>query len=219
MPDATDAPTSGPAPRVPAFRGLLLDLDGTLADTMPSHYIAWCRALEPFGLTYDEQLFYDWGGRPDTKIAEDLAREQGVNVEPLVVAEAKRAAYMDLGPAHVRAIPATKALAEACRGVVPIAIATGGRRDVARAIVDTLGISDWFDAMVTADDVTEHKPAPETYLKAARAIGIDPGRCLAVEDTKTGLTAARAAGCTVIHVDDLPADPRKLLSNPASVLG
>lgn len=203
----TDAP---PDPAI-AFAGLILDLDGTLADTMPSHYIAWCKALEPYELTYPEDLFYQWGGKPDTRIAEDLATDQGVEIDVVKVAEAKRRAYFDLGPEHVKPLPRTLALAEACRGVVPMAIATGGRRNIALSILDTLGLRDWFDAVVTADDVTEHKPAPETYSNAAEAIGVPASRCLAVEDTEIGMAAARAAGCTVVHVEDLPEDPAELL--------
>ena len=178
---------------------------------MPSHYVAWCRALEPYGLEYPEDLFYQWGGKPDTRIAEDLAGDQGVEVDVLKVAEAKRRAYLELGPEHVKPLPRTLALAEACRGAVPMAIATGGRRNIALSILDTLGLRDWFDAVVTADDVTEHKPAPETYAKAAEAIGVPASRCLAVEDTEIGMAAARAAGCTVVHVDELPEDPAELL--------
>ena len=64
--------------------------------------------------------------------------------------------------------------------------------------------------------MTEHKPAPETYTKAAEAIAVPPGRCLAVEDTQIGMTAARDAGCTVVHVDDLPDDPAALLAAGAA---
>ena len=208
MPDPT------PDPAI-AFAGLILDLDGTLADTMPSHYIAWCRALEPYHLEYPEDLFYQWGGKPDTRIAEDLAAKQGVVVDVLKIAEAKRRAYFELGPEHVKPLPRTLALAEACRDVIPMAIATGGRRNIAFSILDTLGLRDWFDAVVTADDVTEHKPAPETYTKAAEAIGVPASRCLAVEDTEIGLSAARAAGCTIVHVEDVPRDPWELLQGNA----
>ena len=204
----TDAP--------PAFDGLILDLDGTLADTMPSHYVAWRRALEPHGITYEEPLFYEWGGKPDRKIAADLAAAQGRSIDVGAVAEAKRRAYLELGPDHVVALPATRRLAEACREVIPMAIATGGRRNIAEQILSTLGMLEWFDAVVTADDVTEHKPAPETYVRAAEAIGVLPHRCLAVEDTALGMQAADDAGCTVIHVDHLPNDPWPLLWGEAA---
>lgn len=204
--------TNTPPDPAIAFAGLILDLDGTLADTMPSHYIAWCRALAPYGLTYPEDLFYQWGGKPDTRIVEDLAADQGATVDAEEIAEAKRQAYLDLGPAHVRALPRTLALAEACLGVIPMAIATGGRRNVASSILDTLKLRDWFEAVITADDVTEHKPAAETYAKAAEAIRVPADRCLAVEDTEIGMAAARAAGCTVLHVEALPDTPTELLA-------
>ena len=132
MPDPSTPPTI-------AFAGLILDLDGTLADTMPSHYVAWCRAIEPYGLEYPEDLFYQWGGKPDTRIAEDLAAKQGVEVDVLKIAEAKRRAYFELGPEHVKPLPRTLALAAACRGAIPMAIATGGRHNIASSILHTLG--------------------------------------------------------------------------------
>jgi len=185
------------------FQGLILDLDGTLADTMPSHYVAWCEALAEHGLVFDEDLFYSWGGKPDLSIVHELSEAQGIAVDVREVAIAKQVKYLAMGPSHVKPVPQTLRLAERCRGVKPMAIATGGRRKIAQPILEALNMMDWFDAIVTADDVQNHKPDPETFAKAAEAIGVPASQCLAVEDAEMGLRAARAAGCQVIHVDDL----------------
>ena len=84
-----------------------------------------------------------------------------------------------------------------------MAVATGSLKWVAEKILKALGIREWFAAVVGADDVDRPKPAPETYLKAAQLIGVDPKRCHAFEDTELGMQAARDAGMKVVDVNTL----------------
>jgi HAD superfamily hydrolase (TIGR01509 family) len=86
----------------------------------------------------------------------------------------------------------------------PVALASNSSTEfIARALV-TGGVEGCFDAVVTADDVERPKPAPDVYLAAASALGVAPGECVALEDSRTGVAAARAAGMTVIGVPSLP---------------
>jgi HAD superfamily hydrolase (TIGR01509 family) len=86
---------------------------------------------------------------------------------------------------------------------MPLAVATGSLKWVAEKILKTLGIREWFTAVVGADDIVHPKPAPDTYLKAAELIGVDPTRCHAFEDTELGIQAARNAGMDVIDINIL----------------
>jgi HAD superfamily hydrolase (TIGR01509 family) len=71
-------------------------------------------------------------------------------------------------------------------------------RRQAETVLRAIGIRHWFDAIITAEDVDRPKPAPDPFLKAAWALGVEPGRCVAYEDTEAGLASARAAGMVVV---------------------
>ena len=78
-------------------------------------------------------------------------------------------------------------------GVKPLAVASGGKREIVRKILDALGILGKFQAIVTVEDYRHGKPAPDPFLEAARQLGIAPEKCLVFEDTTAGIASARAA--------------------------
>lgn len=184
------------------YDGLVFDMDGTLADTMPTHFIAWSRSMAEHGIDFPEERFYALGGVPAVKIIEMLASEQGRTVDARKVAEAKEALFLDLLE-EVKPVVPVKAIAEFHREHIPMAVATGSEKWVAEKILKALGIFEWFGAVVGADCVAHPKPAPDTYLLAAERIGVDPRRCHAFEDTKLGMEAARNAGMTVVDIHTL----------------
>lgn len=184
------------------YDGLIFDMDGTLADTMPTHFVAWSRSMAEHGIDFPEERFYALGGVPAPVIIEMLAREQGKTVDAELVAEAKETLFLDL-LTNVQPVLPVKAIAEFHREHLPMAIATGSLGWVAERILNSLGIRDWFQAIVGAEDVTNPKPAPDTYLRAAELLGVDPQRCHAFEDTELGLQAARNAGMRVIDIHSL----------------
>lgn len=184
------------------YDGLIFDMDGTLADTMPTHFVAWTRSMAEHGIDFTEERFYQLGGVPAHVIIEMLATEQGKKVDARTVAEAKEVLFMELLK-DVQPILPVRAIAEFHREHIPMAIATGSLGWVAEKILKTLGIRDWFGAVVGAEDVENPKPAPDTYLKAAERIGVDPKCCHAFEDTKLGMEAARNAGMVVVDINTL----------------
>ncbi|MEU9889153.1 HAD family phosphatase [Sphaerisporangium sp. NPDC051017] len=98
---------------------------------------------------------------------------------------------------------------------LPVALVTSSARVMADAILDGIGRRDHFDVIVTGDDVRNYKPDPEPYLMAARLTGVDPAKCVALEDSPNGVAAATAAGCAVVAVPSIlpiaPA-PRRLVA-------
>jgi beta-phosphoglucomutase-like phosphatase (HAD superfamily) len=186
-------------------RAFIFDLDGTLADTMPSHYQAWSRIAARHGLTFPEARFYALGGVPTAKIAAMLISEAGLPLDPLVVSREKEEAYFAglTGGVGVVAIEPVLALARQHRGEGPMAVASGGVRRIVIRTLEALGILDWFAAVVAAEDTTRHKPDPDVFLEAARRLDADPASCTVYEDTDIGLEAARRAGMRGVDVRTL----------------
>lgn len=182
-----------------AFDALIFDLDGTLADTMPAHYIAWRATMEKYGISFDEDRFYSLGGRPSDKIVELLAAEQGIALDPHTVAIEKEEAFL-LEIGEVTPIEPVVELVYEYRGRIPMAVATGAMRYVADLILGHIGLTDHFNAYVTSEDTERHKPDPDVFLEAARRLNVEPENCRVYEDADLGVEAARRAGMEVVDV-------------------
>jgi beta-phosphoglucomutase family hydrolase len=183
----------------PRARALIFDVDGTLADTMHHHYEAWRDVISRYGIELTEQLFVELAGQPSTSVARVIAERTGIDLDPRRTAAEKEAAYIHhvdtIGP-----IEPVAALARSAHGRLPMGLATGERREISRRVVRATGLAELFDAFVTADDVTHHKPHPETFLRCAELLGVEPAACQVFEDSVSGMEAARAAGMIATDV-------------------
>ena len=178
---------------------LIFDCDGTLADSMPAHLVAWQTTLRRHGLALTRERFYATAGMSSAAIIEVLCREQGVRVDIDVVRLEKDEAYLQHVGA-VRPIDVVVEVARSHRGRLPMAVATGNVRRIAEATLTAIELRPWFQALVAADDVERPKPAPDTFLEAARRLGVEPRACRVYEDGDPGIEAARAAGMEVVDI-------------------
>lgn len=174
-----------------AADAVLLDLDGTLVDSTPAIVRSWLRWAEEFGV--DPARLADSHGRPTAEIVASV-------LPPSRVGEAlARIDYLEVTDVTgVRALPGAVELMSA----LPEgswAIVTSCGYDLAMARMDAAGLPP-APVLVTADDVTYGKPAPEPYLTGAALVGAPPANCLVVEDAPSGVAAARAAGMRVVGV-------------------
>ena len=191
------------------FAAVLWDLDGTLIDSEPlwmageheladAHGAVW---TEEDGLNLVGNSLIDSGHYIKNRLGSDLSAEDIVDF--LVARLAS-----DLGreiPWRPGAVDLHSALAEA---MVPQALVTMSYAAIARPVAAALP----FGAVVTGDQVTNGKPHPEPYLRAAELLGVDAADCLAIEDSGTGATSANAAGCHVLvvpHFVNVPDAPRR----------
>ena len=183
------------------FDAGIFDCDGTLVDSMPAHFDAWCEALSLYGAggVFKEDVFFAMGGRPTRDIVVELNDEYNLHLDPEAVAFAKREAFLKRLKS-ITLIDEVAAFAESLRGKIPMAIASGGSRMVVEKTLHIVGISDWFDEVVTADDVTEGKPSPDIFIKAAKLLGVAPHKCLALDDAPAGILAAQRAGMQVVSI-------------------
>ena len=182
--------------------GLIFDCDGTLVDSMPLHWRAWDTVCKRQGIVFAEERFYAMGGVPSKKILGMLKTEQGLDFDPAQVSREKEEAYLPL-MREVKLIEPVAEIARANYGKIPLGVATGGRTQFIRPLLEGLGVMDWFDALVTSDDVENPKPAPDTFLKAAALMGVPAEDCRAYEDTDLGMEAIRAAGMKAVDVRTL----------------
>lgn len=182
------------------IKGLIFDFDGTLADTMFFHWKAWDIVARRYGIALTRQRLYSMGGIPSRDILLLLQKEQNLpNLDIDGISREKEQEYLKM-MSRVVLIDTIAAIARENLGKLPMAIATGGRRSIMDRILPQLGIAEWFDAVVTSEDVVRQKPAPDIFLEAARRIGVPPQNCRAYEDTDLGLAGIRAAGMEAVDV-------------------
>jgi HAD superfamily hydrolase (TIGR01509 family) len=187
--------------RVPdgAFKAYLFDCDGTIANSMPLHYRAWCQVLGEWNCTFAERDFYRWGGMPVREIIERLAREQGLELPVMELAERKEGLYFQRIH-ELTAIPEVVEHIEAQHGRLPLAVVSGSTRECVEKSLGALGLLERFDAIVCAGDYVNGKPHPEPFLTAAARLAVEPEACLVFEDTDLGIQAAEAAGMAWVRV-------------------
>ena len=188
MPDAA-GPLAGLSDRT--FAAVLFDLDGTLVDSTGVVDRSWIALAAEFGL--DPQRLRGFHGVPARGIVDALLPpEQRVPA----LARITEIELADTDGIHM--LPGAERALRELAGA-PVAIATSCTAPLAAARIGAAGVPA-PEVVVTADDVTNGKPAPDPFLLAASRLGIDPARCLVVEDAPKGLEAARAAGCATLAV-------------------
>jgi beta-phosphoglucomutase family hydrolase len=181
------------------IKGIIFDCDGTLADTMPLHWRAWQAVTLRHGIHFPEDRFYSLGGVPSRDILKMLSLEQGLRFDHIEVAKEKESAYLPLID-QVEPVNSVVAVAREHHGRIPMAVASGGTREIIEMVLRHMGIRQLFGAVVTSEDVVRQKPEPDIFLEAARRIGVAPHHCRAYEDTDLGLQAIRAAGMEAVDV-------------------
>ncbi|WP_370613989.1 HAD family hydrolase [Mumia sp. Pv 4-285] len=183
---------------------VLWDLDGTIVDTEPVWLAAELALARRFGGVWTEEDGLDLIGSDLLEAAAIMRERMGITPTPEEIVVAMVSAVAD----HMRHAElvwrpgAVEMIARLADAGVPQALVTMSYAEIAEAMITRMP-SNPFGAVVTGDSVTRGKPHPEPYLTAAEALGVDPARCVAIEDSGTGTRSAAAAGCQVLVVPNL----------------
>jgi HAD superfamily hydrolase (TIGR01509 family) len=191
--------------QIPRIRGVLLDLDGLLLDTERVSLAAWRHAEKDTGMTLPDAFYDGIIGQNMPSIRASMAMhidDAGRRESFLQLAHRH---YCDrLQPGLVALKPgATELLDYLEQSATPHALATSTQRPLVDLKLASAGLNGRIPLRICGDEVSEGKPHPEIFTRAAAALALDPAVCLALEDSENGIRSAHAAGCLVGHVPDL----------------
>ena len=185
----------------PGIKGLIFDLDGTLADTMPYHFKGWKTACRKFGAEIDNTFLRKHTGSPGWIIAKEIIEKCGLNgsvTSEQIIDEKLIEFYKDQ---HlVKPILPVVEIVKKYYGILPMAIGTGGHREAVERTLEITDLRKYFDIIITANDVENFKPHPETFLKCADLMQVNPEYIEVFEDGDLGIEAANEAGMVATDV-------------------
>ncbi|MGQ9621539.1 MAG: HAD-IA family hydrolase [Bacteroidales bacterium] len=185
----------------PGVKGLIFDLDGTLVDSMPYHFEGWQKACNKFGARIDTSFLRLHTGSPGWMIAEEIIRKCRLNsnitiddILKIKIEEFQKVQHL------IKPIKPVVKIVKKYHGVLPMAVGTGGHRDTVEKTLEITDLKKYFDIVVTSNDVANHKPDPETFLKCAELMKVEPHFIEVFEDGDLGIEAAKRAGMIVTDV-------------------
>ena len=180
---------------------VIFDMDGVLVDSEPLHLRATQAALGARGTSYSERDNRAFFGATDVELLRVLRILFDLPQATTALVEAKTAHLIALIRAEARPLPGVPGVPLWLRNSgLRLALASSSRWPVIQAVLETVGLDGAFDAVVSGDEVARGKPAPDGFLMAARRLGVEPDRCLVVEDSRNGVLAGKAAGMVVAAV-------------------
>lgn len=183
---------------------VIFDFDGVLVDSEPLHEEAIGRTGAARGWAMTRERFLRMVGKGDEHAVRLLAREHGHALTDRAVRELceekHRHCLRLIREGRFAVQPGAEALVRLVSAAMPAGVCSGSRRDVVQGMLAAGGLAVYMRTVVTHEDVREPKPAPEGYLLAAARLGVPAGGCAVIEDSPTGIRAARAAGMRVIGV-------------------
>ena len=180
--------------------GVIFDMDGVLVDSAAPHFRSWQLLAEEHGRTVTEAQFAETFGRQNRDII-PIFFGQVAEAEIRTLADRKEELYRSLirqDPPIVKG--AIRIVRSLHRAAVRLAVGSSGPRANIDLVLSAMGVMEHISAVVSGDDITRGKPDPQVFSVAADRLGLDPRRCVVIEDAPVGVCAARAAGARVIAV-------------------
>mgnify|MGYP006146015639 FL=1 len=184
------------------YQAFLYDCDGTLADNMMAHKLAYQEVAANYGIGLDLDMVDEFAGMPTAIFAKEITKRYGVDL-PDTFASEKSQIFIDKYIEKTQPIAYVAEHLKNHVGKVKIAVVSGGSRKTVTNTLTVIGLVDLIEVMVCAGETAKGKPAPDPFLAAAEALGVAPERCIVFEDADLGVQGAIAAGMDWVRVDKL----------------
>jgi HAD superfamily hydrolase (TIGR01509 family) len=194
-----------------SYSAVIFDMDGVIVDTEPRHERAFHEVVSEIGMTGRHSLrFEDYVGRTDRILWEDFvnAHQPAESLDDLL--SMKRRKVVDIIRAERPLFVGVPDLVRDLAATVPLALASGSERPIVDEVLALDGLKDYFKVAVSGSEIVNGKPEPDIFLTTAGLLGVPSAECVVVEDSRPGVTAARAAGMRVIAITN---------THPAADLG
>lgn len=180
---------------------LIFDMDGVIVDSNPLHRVAWTEFNRRQGLETTDEMLERMYGRRNDQIVRDFFGDGLTDDVVFAHGAAKEQIYREMLADRIEAslVPGLRSFLDLVTDV-PKAVATNAEPENVEFVLQRAGLRDYFRVVVDGHQVSRPKPDPEIYLRAASLLGIPPANCIVLEDSHTGVAAAKAAGMRVIGV-------------------
>jgi HAD superfamily hydrolase (TIGR01509 family) len=184
------------------YEAFLYDCDGTIADNMTAHKLAYEEVAATYGIALDVKIIDELAGWPTLLVAKEISRRYDVEL-PDTFAAQKSDVFINK---YIQQTQPVVFVFEHLRknvGRIKIGVVSGGSRPTVSKTLSILGLTNLIDVLVCAGDTPQGKPFPDPFIKAAQDLGIPPEKCLVFEDAVPGTKAAEAAGMKWIRIDKI----------------
>lgn len=182
-------------------KGIIFDLDGVLVDSSEFHFRAWQIWAKRHGTTMTYEFFRETFGMVNDNIIPHLIPRKLTSEELKALSDDKEAIFREVARGKIKPLNGAVELVMALQSHgYKLAIGSSTPRKNIEVVLESIGLKDSFSVCIAAEDVTKGKPDPEVFLKAAKAIGVLPSRCVVIEDAVAGIQAAKNAGMKAIAV-------------------
>ena len=192
-------------------KAAIWDMDGVIADTAPYHLSAWQEVFQESGVKFTKEDFrHSFGQRNDTIIRNTLGEETSQEEIDAISGE-KEASFRRRIEQSLKPLPGVIKLITSLKEYgFKIALASSAPIENIQLLSTGLGIENYFQAIISDKDVTEGKPSPQGFLLAAQRLGVEPKKCIVIEDSVAGVTAAKRAGMHCLAITNT--HPRRSLT-------
>ena len=179
------------------IKGIIFDLDGVLVDTEYYQWQGWVEVLKPFGIPLSKKEYFNYAGKRGDIVESELIKNYNLKVEKGSLQKQKEKLLIKwFNEKKLKLMPYTREAAEffTKNNKIKLGLASGGPRDEVILKLKRTNLYFFFPVIVSGSDVKRGKPYPDIYLLTAKKLGIEPKKCLALEDTQYGVESAKSAG-------------------------
>ena len=180
---------------------VIFDMDGVLADTGPIHFESWVKMASEINVEFTREFFEETFGQQSVTITRKLLGNKVDDEELVKRAYLKEHYYREMVKDKLEPLPGVIELIRNLKDKkFKLAVGSSGPPENVELLLNSLQVKKYFEIIITADDVSNSKPAPDVFLIAAKRLQINPKNCIVIEDAPVGIEAAIRAGMKSIAI-------------------